>query len=170
MMLDLGAGSRRDNGYTTVDIAGNPDVLHDLNRFPYPFKKESVSFIRINHCLEHLKNPLRVVQECRRILKPNGFLEIRVPHYSHVYAFEHPGHINYFALNTCNYFGGFRVVDKRLHYVSDRHRTWPMLRQIPFDLLALLFPRFSERVLAGWIGGYQEIYWMLRKEVVSYSP
>lgn len=87
MRLDLGCGDKpREDGYTTVDCvaAFNPDVVHDLETFPWPWFNNSIEHIRMIHVLEHLgAEPsvfLRIMEEIHRILVPGGTLEIVVPH------------------------------------------------------------------------------------------
>ena len=43
MKLNLGSGSKILKGYVNVDKFQyyNPDVVHDLEKFPYPFKDNS---------------------------------------------------------------------------------------------------------------------------------
>ena len=41
MKLALGE-PKKIEGWTTVDQIGNPDIKHNLNKFPYPF--ESVMY------------------------------------------------------------------------------------------------------------------------------
>lgn len=78
--LNLGCGREKLEGYVNVDIIGNPDVKHDLDVYPFPFKKNSVDFILASHILEHLKEPMDFLKECYRILKKQGRMKIKVPH------------------------------------------------------------------------------------------
>ncbi|MCX6749296.1 MAG: methyltransferase domain-containing protein [Candidatus Pacearchaeota archaeon] len=80
MKLNLGCGEDRKEGYVNVDVIGNPDIKHNLNKYPYPFKPNSVDFIFAAHILEHVDNPLKFLKECQKILKKGGKMEIRVPH------------------------------------------------------------------------------------------
>jgi SAM-dependent methyltransferase len=40
----------------------------------------SYDFVLSCHCLEHIANPIKAVKEWIRVLKPNGFLVLAVPH------------------------------------------------------------------------------------------
>lgn len=163
MMLDLCAGSDKTEGFTTVDLFGEPDIRHDLNKFPYPFESDSILHIRLNHGLEHLNEPVKVLEECRRILKLGCEIEIRVPHFSHIYAYNHPEHKRFFSLYSCTYFKGFKIAEARLYYNSTRHEC-ERVRDIFPNILSECFPRFTERYLIYLLGGYQEIYWRLIKK------
>ena len=60
MKLNLGCGNKIYDGYVNVDKFDvyNVDVIHDLERFPYPFDNDSVEEIILSHVLEHIgKNP-----------------------------------------------------------------------------------------------------------------
>jgi len=84
-------------GDVNVDYNNNvsPDVLHDLNKFPYPFGNESFSTIFLLDVLEHLKHPEKTISECFRALKYNGTLFIAVPSRRSGY-YRHKNHIQFF--------------------------------------------------------------------------
>jgi SAM-dependent methyltransferase len=84
VMLNLGSGGYEKKGWINHDQTKSKDVqvVHDLNRFPYPFKNESIDVIYMSHVLEHLDNPVKVLNELHRIIKKSGLIIIRVPHYS----------------------------------------------------------------------------------------
>ena len=56
MKLNLGCGSKILEGYTNVDKFDyyKPDIVHDLEVTPYPFKENSVDEILMSHVLEHI--------------------------------------------------------------------------------------------------------------------
>ena len=47
--LDLGSGTKKLNGYVSVDVLAKlgPDIVHDLNTFPYIYL--GLSKLRINN-------------------------------------------------------------------------------------------------------------------------
>ena len=73
--LNLGAGSKKIDNYLNVDKFNtfNPDVIHDLEKFPYPFEENSVDNIILSHVLEHIgQNPDTfnlIMKELYRICK-----------------------------------------------------------------------------------------------------
>jgi ubiquinone/menaquinone biosynthesis C-methylase UbiE len=83
MMLNLGSHNKRIDGYTNVDVLDLPnvDIVHDLNSFPWPFEMSSVDGILMQEFLEHIswRNTQAVINECYRILKPGGKINIQVP-------------------------------------------------------------------------------------------
>lgn len=106
MKLNLGCGRKHRKGWVNVDNnEGNkPQIVHNLNKFPYPFKDDSVTYIVMDAVLEHLDDPIKVLEECHRILKPKCILEIQVPHYSSPQALTHPQHKHAFNIGCFNMF------------------------------------------------------------------
>jgi SAM-dependent methyltransferase len=81
MILDFGGiGHRKEEGITTVNIEQPCDIVHDLDKLPYPFEDCFADGIRMRHTLEHLREPKDVIMECCRILKPGGILDVAVPY------------------------------------------------------------------------------------------
>ena len=54
-VLDLGSGIEKITGALRVDNKEvEPDVIHDLNVFPYPFEDEQFEEVHLNNILLHL--------------------------------------------------------------------------------------------------------------------
>ncbi|MCW4003688.1 MAG: class I SAM-dependent methyltransferase [Candidatus Bathyarchaeota archaeon] len=64
-----------------VDISKNEnvDVVHNLDKMPYPFPSNYAENIVAGEVIEHLENPLAFLKECFRILKQKGVLIITTP-------------------------------------------------------------------------------------------
>lgn len=79
-----------------VDIAKceGVDIIHDLTKFPYPFKDASVDAIFSSHFVEHLDGieRMKFFDECYRILKPGGVMRLMHPYYKSVRAVQDPTH------------------------------------------------------------------------------
>ena len=56
-VLDLGCGNRKKPGAIGVDINPNAqaDIIHDLNKFPYPFEDSTFDEIYADNTIEHLE-------------------------------------------------------------------------------------------------------------------
>lgn len=106
LKLELGCGQNVSEGFIGVDLVEgeNVDIVHDLNVFPWPFEDDSVIHIRAYHIFEHLKDTIRVMNECYRILKPGGILELEVPTTDGHGAFSDPTHVSFWNQDTLNYF------------------------------------------------------------------
>jgi hypothetical protein len=82
--LNLGCGKNPLPGYTNVDKYGTPDVLLDLEVFPWPWKTSSVAEIVMNHVLEHLGETtelfIGIIKEIYRVCATGALVHIAVPH------------------------------------------------------------------------------------------
>jgi predicted SAM-dependent methyltransferase len=106
MKINLGCGKDIKKGYINIDskeIIG-VDIVHNIEQFPYPFKSESIEEIYASHILEHVTDLESVMQELHRILKKNGKIIVRVPHFTNSGAFADPTHKRFFTTQTFNYF------------------------------------------------------------------
>lgn len=108
MILNLGAGLRPIEGATNHDRrAHSPwiDVAHDLNDLPWPWADESYDRIVARAVLEHLRiNLLDSVNECWRILRPEGTLYLKLPYWHHDNSYLDPTHYWHYSLRTCDMF------------------------------------------------------------------
>lgn len=79
--LNLGCGQDYREGWLNVDAvaAVEPDLACDLNDRPWPFPDESFELIVCSHVLEHLDDYEWALEECARILKPDGRLRVKHP-------------------------------------------------------------------------------------------
>jgi 2-polyprenyl-3-methyl-5-hydroxy-6-metoxy-1,4-benzoquinol methylase len=51
----------------------------DLRKEPLPFDENHFDLIWCSHVIEHLREPLDFLEECKRVLKPGGYLILRTP-------------------------------------------------------------------------------------------
>jgi len=104
--INLGCGKDIRKGWINVDKLELPgvDIVHDLNKFPYPFPDNFADYILMNHILEHLDDVIAVMEEIYRILKPKAIVEIAVPYYKWKGAFKDPTHKHFFTPDSMDYF------------------------------------------------------------------
>lgn len=109
-ILDVGCGDAKVAGAIGVDCANLPgvDVVHNLRLFPWPFADESFDEIYMNDVIEHFSEPIKVMEECHRLLKKDGLLKIRVVYWNHKYAYSDPQHQSFFTEITWDFFTGKR--------------------------------------------------------------
>jgi SAM-dependent methyltransferase len=177
--LNLGAGESRKEGFINVDWqpSTHPDVVHDLNAFPYPFEDGTFDEIEAFHVIEHLDRPFDVMRELHRILKPGGLLHVKVPHFSR--GFTHAEHAHgfditfplYFNKNftSSGYFGvEFDLISMRLNWLAFQHLFkymgyGPVLRGLlaffnaVITFVANVSPAFASRIWCFWVGGFDEL-------------
>ena len=80
------------------------DVVHDLNKFPWPFHNNSFKEIICEHILEHLDNFNKVINEIWRISKPNARIKVHAPYYIGWSAAADPSHKIIFCYRTFDYY------------------------------------------------------------------
>jgi SAM-dependent methyltransferase len=119
LKLDLGGGARGREGCYTVDrrALDGIDILADLNEPLDLLPNDCAELIYSRHVLEHVRELLPLMKEIHRITRPQGRIEIIVPHFSNPYAYSDPTHVRFFGLYTMYYF------------VAAEHQ--PKLRRVP---------------------------------------
>jgi SAM-dependent methyltransferase len=130
-----------------------PDVIWDLNQFPYPFGDSYFSAIDCRDVVEHLEHIPKVMEEFHRILRPGGLLKITTPHFSSANSFIDPTHrwhlsrfsFDYFcAAHDLSYYSTARYREKNGHIQFQGGR---LTRSI-VSRLANRFPRAYEQRFA----------------------
>lgn len=75
--LNLGAGKKLIAGSIALDY---PDWDADHHRIP--FQDGVISGIHCYHFLEHVRQPILMLEEFQRVLRPGGVVNIVVPYYT----------------------------------------------------------------------------------------
>jgi SAM-dependent methyltransferase len=152
-VLDVGCGSAKAPGAVGLDISADTqaDVVHDLDVLPYPFEDSSFDQVLMQDVLEHVRDPIRVVEELHRLLRPGGLLQLRTPHFSSALAYGDPSHHHYFSALAIRSLAqpGFA------HYTAARFRIihvtldlWLPFRLTGIETLANRFPDTYEKYFA----------------------
>jgi len=104
--LDIGCGPNKAPGAIGLDHHPDSaaDVLADFEHGHFPFAEESFDRIICSHVIEHVRNPVRLMEECWRVLKPGGTLQVRTPHYTHWTSWGDPTHFHHFASQALHHF------------------------------------------------------------------
>lgn len=107
--LNLGCGRNILNGWINLDLipATGVDVIADLDdckKTKLPFEDNSVDEFLASHVIEHIKNPLPLMQELHRIAKPGAKAIFKCPYGSSDDAFEDPTHVRQYFINSFVYF------------------------------------------------------------------
>jgi len=104
--LNLGCGRRRREGCLNVDRATRvePDLLWDLDQFPYPLPDSHFSRIYASDVVEHLIDVPEFMREAHRLLVPRGVLEITTPHFSCANSYTDPTHRHHLGYFSFDYF------------------------------------------------------------------
>lgn len=175
--LNLGCGEFKKEGYINVDFysVSKPDVLHDLNKLPYPFEDNTFELIEADHVLEHLNYPFQIIKELYRISANGAIWKIRVPHYSR--GFTHPEHKAGFDVTLPYYYrkdfqGGYQGIElelkkMKLHWFAQPYLKKTVLSKPVYyfsfllgkliSFFANLSPIVCSRIWCFWVGGFEEI-------------
>jgi len=117
LVLDLGCGDTRqypdnigvDRRRTAsvavqAELAVQPELASGL-----PFRGGCADRIFVVHVLEHLPDFLPLIDECHRLLRPDGILHVLSPWWKHVNAVADPTHVRLLDTQTikgiCAYAG-----------------------------------------------------------------
>ena len=171
-VLYLGAGATPLPGAISVDInpRTSPDVICDLNRFPWPFADDQFDGLVALSILEHLDDFFGVMAEIHRISKPGAISSILVPHFSSAAAFVDPTHKQFLSARSCDYFicgtelekeYGF-YVPYRFELLIRHVNLQGVLRYIPgAEWIASRYPAFWEDYLCQLLRG-GGVFWQLQ--------
>lgn len=121
-ILNLGPGKKVIAG--TIGI-GLPEWNADSD--PLPYDDESVGGIHAYHFLEHVKDPLKVLKECERVLYPGGVMNILVPYYTSQLQAQDLDHKSQFSENT------WRVAFQNEYYNRPGEGVWAF--KIGFNMI-----------------------------------
>jgi predicted SAM-dependent methyltransferase len=117
--LDIACGQSKQKGFKGVDIAKvkGVDTVHDLTKFPWPFKDNSVEEAYCSHYVEHTPDLVAFMNEVYRILKPDAQIRIVHPHLRSDRAFQDPTHTRFIPEATWSYFArDWREANALDHY------------------------------------------------------
>lgn len=105
--INLGSGGGVLEGYYGLDLTsinGNVDIVADLNKPLDLLPDDSVGMVYSCHVVEHVVNFIQLMEELHRVVRSDGSIEIRVPHFSNPYFYSDPTHVRYFGLYSMHYF------------------------------------------------------------------
>lgn len=89
MKLELCCGGHTKKGFVGLDIkkTGDTKIICDLNKEELPFDDNSIDEIYEQNSFYELENPMKVINECHRVLKDGGILEFREMYFASHYAY-----------------------------------------------------------------------------------
>jgi len=150
--LNLGCGNDIRPDFINLDFhkMAGVDVIHNLNKTPYPFKKNEFDYILAKDVLEHLESPVLVLEELYRISKNNAIIDITVPHFSSSNFPSDITHKRAFGINSLNCF-----LEKNQRNYYSKARFEILQRRIDFDRN---FARFFWHVISKFANRYPGFY------------
>ena len=138
--LDIGGGTKKTAapGHINIDLTDDADIKWDLNKgLPRgsdpkiaPIWNEPIEGIRCHQVLEHLTEVIPLMNDCFKVLKPGGIMEISVPLAGTDPFWQDPTHKRGFILRTFDYFcDDPTTADAREEYgiTAKFERVWDLL-------------------------------------------
>ncbi|MBI3034055.1 hypothetical protein HYY72_02755 [Candidatus Woesearchaeota archaeon] len=104
--LNMGCGTDIREGYVNLDFIKNEgvDVVHDLEKTPYPFNEDQFEEVIAFNILTLIKNLSEVMEELYRISKNGAVIKIIVPHYNQHLPHTDPTTKRFFSPETFDFF------------------------------------------------------------------
>lgn len=106
MKINFGCGRDIKPDWTNVDIYPHlgVNVVTDITKPMPEFMDGIATHMYLSHILEHIINPLPLMQELYRIAAPGCEILIRTPYGSSDNAWEDPTHVRPYFLGSFGYF------------------------------------------------------------------
>jgi hypothetical protein len=132
--LDIGCGYTPQKGFVTLDKSPDvkPDIVHDLEVFPYPLPDGCCLMIVGSHIIEHIKPWLTLdfINELWRIMKVGGQLAMSTPWAGSTGYYQDPTHCNPCNAATFQYFDPryplYQVYKPKPWLIEKGFPTWQM--------------------------------------------
>lgn len=92
--INIGCGADKREGWINVDAEARcePDMVVDAER-PWPFPDGCAMEVLARHVLEHIQDIRNFLTEAYRVLRPDGMLDIHVPHHCSEFYWSDPTHV-----------------------------------------------------------------------------
>ena len=108
ILLDIGCRDRKQPNFVGIDRKEHlgVDIVHDLEKFPYPIKSDSCLTIKAAHVIEHIKPWLVMdfMNEIWRMLNDTGQLAISAPYANSRGFVQDPTHCTFITESTFQHF------------------------------------------------------------------
>jgi len=107
-VLNLGCGQKRVEGAINLDriAAVNPNVVHDIDNFPWPFADNQFEEVLAHDIIEHCTDVVAAMEEIHRICQSGAVVRVTTPHLSSPNSYTDPTHRYHFGYLSFDYFTG----------------------------------------------------------------
>jgi len=131
--IQLGGGDDPQGGFINIDInkGSTVDIVHDLEKYPWPLPNECADLILASHIIEHI-NPaklgfIKFMDEIWRITKPRGQLMVATPYGGSFVYYQDPTHVNPCNEATWSYFDPLDHLSKGELYKNYKPKPWKVI-------------------------------------------
>ena len=155
-ILNLGCGLKHVAAALNLDVNSDtsPDLIHDLNRLPWPLPTNQFREVLAYDVIEHLGDFIATMEEIHRVCRAGAVVRVTVPHFSCANAFTDPTHERLFGFFSFDYVTGESDVEHytrvRFKKLSSRIIFYPSLLNKLVWRLANSYPAAYEQRWA-WI-------------------
>lgn len=170
-ILNLGSGRKVVAGAVNIDRAPDlgADVIHDLDKFPWPLPSNHFHEVLANDVIEHLGNVMEVFTEIHRICGDGAVVRLTVPHFTCANSFTDPTHRHHFGFFSFDYLTG----DNELSYYSSvRFRKRSVQLIFYPSMVNKIVWRLANRYPEAWERRWAWIFpaWFLNVELEVVKP
>jgi hypothetical protein len=155
-ILNLGCGHKLMADAVNLDCSPEvgADIVHDLNRLPWPLPSDQFREVNANDVIEHLEDVVEAMGEIHRVCQNGAVVHITVPHFSSANAFTDVTHRRFFSCFSFDCFDADHELSYRSHARFRRRAVqivfYPRLVNKLVHRLANRYPGAYERHWA-WI-------------------
>ena len=157
--LNLGCGKDIKKDWINLDSVKlkGVNLIHDINKFPYPFKNNEFDEILCSHILEHVDDIIKTLRELHRITKNKGKIRIRSPHFSSGVGYWDLTHRRLFSYFSFDYFQDnchwvdikFKILKRKINFTRLNFTFMNKIMNPLINLSPLLYERFLCWIYAG---------------------
>lgn len=151
--LNLACGKDIKEDYINLDWSkfDGVDVVHDVNKFPWPFKSDTFEEIYCSHILEHVDDMVQAMREIHRISKNGGKVIVFGPHFSCGVSYRDPTHKRTLSYCTFDYFTKecfykgmpiFEIVERKLNFTRQNFTFLNYIFNPLININPVIYERF----------------------------
>lgn len=118
-------------GMDIVSVFNKVDIIHDLDKFPWPVEDSSFDIVYAHSVVEHLTDIIAFMEEVWRVLSPGGRVIISVPYFRSPDSFTDITHKHFFTAQSMDYFLNEGDTRANYSYTTKRYKKvgfwygWP---------------------------------------------
>ena len=124
MKLNLGCGLDIRTDWVNHDFYKYTELVdyaHDLNELPWPWPANSANRIAASSVFEHLEIDLiTALNECWRVLKPEGVLQLKFPLYTSPFIHHDPTHRWFWSEHVIDFVDPTTKYGKKASFYTER--------------------------------------------------
>ena len=148
-VLNLGCGKTGLPGEFTVDknLSVSPDLVHDLNIFPWPLETGDFDEVICHDVIEHVEDVVKTMEEIHRVSKAGAIIKIKTPHYSCANSYTDPTHLHHLGCFSFDYFTG-----------NNQWGFYSQLRFIKRKFFLHFYPALHHKLIFRLANRWPEVY------------